>query len=96
MVVISAHETKCNKDVYKRQGLRLTKELGYLGSLAICNVPGSSLVRESDLALMTNAGTDIGAASTKAVSYTHLSTLVYWSVLRVLTPNTLKPSPKVK
>ncbi len=36
-------------------GLRLSKELGYLGSLAICNVPGSSLVRESDLALMTNA-----------------------------------------
>ncbi|SQC19501.1 glucosamine--fructose-6-phosphate aminotransferase [Klebsiella pneumoniae] len=46
--------------------LRLSKELGYLGSLAICNVPGSSLVRESDLALMTKAGTEIGVASTKA------------------------------
>lgn len=37
-----------------------------LVSLAICNVPGSSLVRESDLALMTNAGPEIGVASTKA------------------------------
>ncbi|MCV6590711.1 MAG: glutamine--fructose-6-phosphate transaminase (isomerizing) [Marinobacterium sp.] len=37
-----------------------------LGCLAICNVPGSSLVRESDLSLMTNAGPEIGVASTKA------------------------------
>ncbi|MBV1790394.1 glutamine--fructose-6-phosphate transaminase (isomerizing) [Marinobacterium sp. D7] len=37
-----------------------------LGTLAICNVPGSSLVRESDIALMTNAGPEIGVASTKA------------------------------
>ena len=46
--------------------LRLAKELGYLGSLTICNVAGSSLVRESDLAFMTRAGTEIGVASTKA------------------------------
>ncbi|MEG3116551.1 glutamine--fructose-6-phosphate transaminase (isomerizing) [Salinicola sp. 4072] len=39
---------------------------GYLGSLAICNVPGSSLTRESDLSLMTQAGPEIGVASTKA------------------------------
>lgn len=37
-----------------------------LACLAICNVPGSSLVRESDLSLMTNAGPEIGVASTKA------------------------------
>jgi len=37
-----------------------------LASLTICNVPGSSLVRESDLCLMTNAGPEIGVASTKA------------------------------
>lgn len=37
-----------------------------LASLVICNVPGSTLVRESDLALMTNAGPEIGVASTKA------------------------------
>lgn len=37
-----------------------------LASLAICNVPSSSLVRESDLHLLTNAGPEIGVASTKA------------------------------
>jgi glucosamine--fructose-6-phosphate aminotransferase (isomerizing) len=46
--------------------LRLGKTLGYVTSLAICNVAGSSLVRESDLAFMTRAGTEIGVASTKA------------------------------
>ncbi|XQW85121.1 glutamine--fructose-6-phosphate transaminase (isomerizing) [Thalassotalea piscium] len=46
--------------------LRLAKDLGYSASLTICNVPGSSLVRESDLAFMTKAGAEIGVASTKA------------------------------
>ncbi|GAC09066.1 glutamine--fructose-6-phosphate transaminase (isomerizing) [Paraglaciecola chathamensis] len=46
--------------------LRLAKSLGYSSSLTICNVPGSSLVRESDLAFMTLAGAEIGVASTKA------------------------------
>ncbi|WP_430460673.1 glutamine--fructose-6-phosphate transaminase (isomerizing) [Thalassolituus sp. LLYu03] len=46
--------------------LRLAKELGFARSLTICNVPGSSLVRESDMALMTRAGAEIGVASTKA------------------------------
>ena len=46
--------------------LRLAKELGYRASMTICNVPGSSLVRESDLAFMTKAGAEIGVASTKA------------------------------
>ncbi len=46
--------------------LREAKSLGYLASLAICNVPESSLVRESDLVLMTRAGPEIGVASTKA------------------------------
>ncbi|WP_100642549.1 glutamine--fructose-6-phosphate transaminase (isomerizing) [Alteromonas facilis] len=46
--------------------LRLAKELGYMSTLTICNVPGSSLVRESDLAYMTKAGAEIGVASTKA------------------------------
>ncbi|MHA6491820.1 glutamine--fructose-6-phosphate transaminase (isomerizing) [Pseudomonas borbori] len=39
---------------------------GYLASLAICNVGISSLVRESDLTLLTQAGPEIGVASTKA------------------------------
>lgn len=55
--------------------LRLSKELGYLGSLAICNVAGSSLVRESDLSLMTKAGVEIGVASTKAFT-TQLTVLL--------------------
>ena len=46
--------------------LRNAKELGYLASLAICNVSISSLVRESDLTLLTQAGREIGVASTKA------------------------------
>lgn len=46
--------------------LRSSKESGYLGSLTVCNVANSSLVRESDLRLMTLAGPEIGVASTKA------------------------------
>lgn len=46
--------------------LRLAKEQGYMSSMTICNVPGSSLVRESDIAFMTKAGAEIGVASTKA------------------------------
>jgi glucosamine--fructose-6-phosphate aminotransferase (isomerizing) len=46
--------------------LREAKQLGYCASLALCNVPESSLVRESDLVLMTRAGPEIGVASTKA------------------------------
>lgn len=58
--------------------LRLGKELGYKASLTICNVPGSSLVRESDLAYMMRAGVEIGVASTKAftVQLTGLMLLV--------------------
>ncbi|MHC8408752.1 glutamine--fructose-6-phosphate transaminase (isomerizing) [Pseudomonas sp. Hz4] len=46
--------------------LRNAKQLGFLASLAICNVGISSLVRESDLTLLTQAGREIGVASTKA------------------------------
>ncbi len=46
--------------------LRLAKTLGYASTMTICNVAQSSLVRESDLALMTEAGPEIGVASTKA------------------------------
>ncbi|MCB1723563.1 MAG: glutamine--fructose-6-phosphate transaminase (isomerizing) [Gammaproteobacteria bacterium] len=46
--------------------LRAAKKAGYIGSLVVCNVPESSLVRESDVALMTRAGPEIGVASTKA------------------------------
>jgi len=48
--------------------LRLAKQAGYLSTLAICNVPESSLVRESELVMLTRAGPEIGVASTKAFS----------------------------
>lgn len=46
--------------------LRLARQSGYLSCLAICNAPESSLVRESDLVMLTRAGPEIGVASTKA------------------------------
>lgn len=46
--------------------LKQAKEQGFQTTLTICNVPESSLVRESDLSLMTRAGPEIGVASTKA------------------------------
>ncbi|MBP3142986.1 glutamine--fructose-6-phosphate transaminase (isomerizing) [Aliivibrio fischeri] len=55
--------------------LRLAKERGYMGAMTVCNVAGSSLVRESDFAFMTRAGTEIGVASTKAFT-TQLAALL--------------------
>ena len=55
--------------------LRLAKRLGYAATLTICNVPESSLVRESDLILLTHAGPEIGVASTKAFT-TQLTALL--------------------
>ncbi|OHV08877.1 glutamine--fructose-6-phosphate transaminase (isomerizing) [Kushneria phosphatilytica] len=55
---------------------------GYLASLAICNVPGSSMVRESDLSLMTHAGPEIGVASTKAFTTQLVSLLMLTLALR--------------
>jgi glucosamine--fructose-6-phosphate aminotransferase (isomerizing) len=55
--------------------LQEAKKLGAKYSIAICNVPESSLVRESDLVLMTRAGPEIGVASTKAFT-TQLVTLM--------------------
>lgn len=55
--------------------LRLSKKIGYLGSLTVCNVAGSSLARESDLVLMTRAGAEISVASTKGFT-TQLSVLL--------------------
>lgn len=55
--------------------LQEAKKLGAKYSLAVCNVPESSLIRESDLVLMTRAGAEIGVASTKAFT-TQLVTLM--------------------
>ncbi len=72
--------------------LRLAKTLAYLGSLAICNVAESSLVRESDAAILTYAGPEIGVASTKAF-LTQLSTLLTLSLYKAKLQQL--PSPSV-
>lgn len=46
--------------------LRLAKKMAYLSTLAICNVPGSTMTREAELQFLTRAGVEIGVASTKA------------------------------
>ena len=58
------------------EALRQAKGLGYLGSLTICNSAHSSMVRESDLVMMTQAGPEIGVASTKAFTTQLLSILL--------------------
>ncbi len=55
--------------------LQEAKKLGAKYSIAVCNGPESSLVRESDLVLMTRAGPEIGVASTKAFT-TQLTALM--------------------
>ncbi len=46
--------------------LRLAKKMQYASTLGICNVPGSTMMREADLHFLTRAGIEIGVASTKA------------------------------
>jgi glucosamine--fructose-6-phosphate aminotransferase (isomerizing) len=48
--------------------LRLSKNIGFFATLTICNVSTSSMVRESDLSLLLQIGSEIGVASTKAFS----------------------------
>ncbi len=61
--------------------LRQAKELGYESTLAICNAPESSLVREADFTLLTRAGTEIGVASTKAFTTQLVALLMLTTVL---------------
>jgi len=58
------------------EALRQSKKAGYLGSLTICNSAHSSMVRESDLVMLTQAGPEIGVASTKAFTTQLLSLLI--------------------
>ena len=58
------------------EALRIAKQAGYLASLTICNSAHSSMVRESDLVMMTQAGPEIGVASTKAFTTQLLSMLL--------------------
>jgi len=59
--------------------LRLARQSGYLSQLAICNAPESSLVRESELVMLTRAGPEIGVASTKAFT-TQLTALAMLTI----------------
>lgn len=60
-----------------RAALALAKKSGFVATLAICNVANSTLVRESDLVLLTRAGTEIGVASTKAFTTQILALLLF-------------------
>ena len=60
--------------------LRYAKKLDYVATLAICNVATSSLVRESDISILTMAGQEIGVASTKAFT-TQLAILLVLSIV---------------
>lgn len=59
--------------------LRAAKEMRYISTLTICNVPESSIVRESELVMMTHAGPEIGVASTKAFT-TQLAALALLTI----------------
>ena len=58
------------------EALRIARRSGYIGSLTICNSAHSSMVRGSDLVMMTQAGPEIGVASTKAFTTQLLSILL--------------------
>ncbi|MDA8794918.1 glutamine--fructose-6-phosphate transaminase (isomerizing) [Gammaproteobacteria bacterium] len=60
--------------------LRYAKKLDYVATLAICNVATSSLVRESDISMLTMAGQEIGVASTKAFT-TQLTILLVLAIV---------------
>jgi glucosamine--fructose-6-phosphate aminotransferase (isomerizing) len=62
------------------ESLRKSKKQNYIGSICICNIPNSSLVRESDISFMTKAGVEIGVASTKAFT-TQLVALAMFSLV---------------
>ena len=60
--------------------LRIAKQAGFAHTATVCNVPMSSLVRESDMAIMLEAGAEIGVASTKAFT-AMLADLLMWTIL---------------
>ncbi|MFV9925183.1 MAG: glutamine--fructose-6-phosphate transaminase (isomerizing) [Francisella endosymbiont of Hyalomma scupense] len=70
------------------ESLRKSKKQNYVGSMCICNVPNSSLVRESDIIFMTKAGIEIGVASTKAFT-TQLVALAIFTLVMAKLKNSL-------
>lgn len=61
--------------------IHAAKDKGYFATLAICNIPQSSLVRAADLNLMTRAGIEIGVASTKAFTTQLIALLLLTGIL---------------
>ena len=61
--------------------LSYAKSLGHRYSLAICNVPESALIRQTDLRFLTRAGPEIGVASTKAFTTQLAALLLFTAVL---------------
>ena len=74
--------------------LRTAKDMGYLSTLAICNVNESSLTRDSDLCFLTHAGIEIGVASTKA--FTTQLVALFLLVIAVAKHNGLTKSDEAK
>jgi glucosamine--fructose-6-phosphate aminotransferase (isomerizing) len=74
--------------------LKEAKRLGYAHTLAICNVPESSIVRESESTLMTRAGPEVGVASTKA--FTTQLTALLLLVVALGKRNALRPEQEAK
>ncbi|TAK75015.1 MAG: glutamine--fructose-6-phosphate transaminase (isomerizing) [Gammaproteobacteria bacterium] len=62
--------------------LRLAKTMGFLSTIAICNVAESAMMREADLPFLTRAGIEIGVASTKAFLTQLLGLLLLALLLR--------------
>lgn len=67
--------------------LNYAKSLGHRYSLAICNVPESALVRQTDLRFLTRAGPEIGVASTKAFTTQLAVLLLFTAVLAKMRGN---------
>ncbi|BBL72923.1 glutamine--fructose-6-phosphate transaminase (isomerizing) [Methylomagnum ishizawai] len=74
--------------------LKEAKHLGYIHTLAICNVPESSIVRESESTLMTRAGIEVGVASTKA--FTTQLTALLLLVVALGKRNALRPEQEAR
>ncbi len=72
--------------------LRYAQEKDYLSTLCICNVPTSSLARESEYSIFTNAGPEIGVASTKAFT-TQLAALM---LLALSLAKSRRKNPKLR
>ena len=63
--------------------LRLAKNQGYQNTLCLCNVSSSTLVRESDLTILLNAGVEVGVASTKAFTSQILNLIILMLIIGI-------------